>query len=183
MDSTRIDDLLGAFSRRLSRRATLGAALSSLLAPGILAPMANDAEAKKRKKRKNKKKGGGPTPPPGATCSDGVKNGNETDVDCGGPDCPPCANGRLCDSNTDCGTARCGDGRGDGNICQSCESGGGVCGEDENGLCECDLASGICFTDKSPNPNDFEDECPVCPAGSVCRSFLAGSVCWPLCGG
>ncbi|MCX7549262.1 hypothetical protein OS191_00245, partial [Xanthomarina sp. F2636L] len=24
------------------------------------------------------------------TCSDGVQNGNETGVDCGGPDCAPC---------------------------------------------------------------------------------------------
>ena len=31
--------------------------------------------------------GGGPT------CSDGVQNGNETGVDCGGPDCPPCNTG------------------------------------------------------------------------------------------
>ncbi len=26
-----------------------------------------------------------------ATCSDGIQNGNETDIDCGGPDCQPCA--------------------------------------------------------------------------------------------
>lgn len=25
-----------------------------------------------------------------ATCTDGIMNGNETDVDCGGPDCVPC---------------------------------------------------------------------------------------------
>ena len=27
---------------------------------------------------------------PTATCSDGIQNGNETGVDCGGPDCPAC---------------------------------------------------------------------------------------------
>ncbi|NNE25355.1 MAG: T9SS type A sorting domain-containing protein [Saprospiraceae bacterium] len=31
------------------------------------------------------------TAPP--TCTDGVQNGNETGVDCGGPDCPPCNSG------------------------------------------------------------------------------------------
>lgn len=34
-------------------------------------------------------------PPPTPTCSDGIQNGNETGVDCGGPDCaecPPCTN-------------------------------------------------------------------------------------------
>jgi len=30
----------------------------------------------------------GPPPPP--TCTDGIQNGNETGVDCGGPDCPAC---------------------------------------------------------------------------------------------
>lgn len=33
--------------------------------------------------------GGGPAP----TCTDGIQNGNETGVDCGGPDCPPCNTG------------------------------------------------------------------------------------------
>ncbi|MEO1626293.1 MAG: T9SS type A sorting domain-containing protein [Bacteroidota bacterium] len=31
------------------------------------------------------------TPPPPATCTDGIQNGQETGIDCGGPDCPPCA--------------------------------------------------------------------------------------------
>lgn len=29
----------------------------------------------------------------GPTCTDGIQNGNETGVDCGGPDCPPCNTG------------------------------------------------------------------------------------------
>ena len=33
---------------------------------------------------------GGPDCPACPTCTDGVQNGNETDVDCGGPDCPAC---------------------------------------------------------------------------------------------
>ncbi len=28
-----------------------------------------------------------------STCSDGIQNGNETGIDCGGPDCTPCNNG------------------------------------------------------------------------------------------
>ncbi len=42
---------------------------------------------------------GGPDCDPcggGPTCSDGVQNGNETGIDCGGPDCDPC-NGASCD--------------------------------------------------------------------------------------
>ncbi|MEL6862827.1 MAG: discoidin domain-containing protein, partial [Bacteroidota bacterium] len=38
---------------------------------------------------------GGPDCPACPTCSDGVQNGNETGVDCGGPDCPACS-GATC---------------------------------------------------------------------------------------
>ena len=41
--------------------------------------------------------GGGPTP----TCTDGVQNGNETGVDCGGPDCAPCNTGGCTDVQID----------------------------------------------------------------------------------
>ena len=36
------------------------------------------------------------------TCSDDTRNGDETDVDCGGPDCDPCPNGGGCISDGDC---------------------------------------------------------------------------------
>jgi beta-glucosidase-like glycosyl hydrolase len=43
----------------------------------------------------------------GPTCTDGVKNGSETDVDCGGS-CPSkCANGKLCAINADCQSNNC----------------------------------------------------------------------------
>ena len=45
---------------------------------------------------------GGPDCPPCSTpptCNDNVMNGNETGVDCGGPDCPPCAPAPTCSDN------------------------------------------------------------------------------------
>ena len=39
-------------------------------------------------------------------CHDGVKGGDETDVDCGGP-CAPCEDGRACAAPEDCASARC----------------------------------------------------------------------------
>ena len=36
------------------------------------------------------------------SCTDGIKNGNETDVDCGGPDCGACL-GQPCDPQNGCG--------------------------------------------------------------------------------
>ena len=55
--------------------------------------------------------GGGPAP----TCTDGVQNGNETGVDCGGPDCAPCVVPPTCDdgiqngdeTGVDCGGPDC----------------------------------------------------------------------------
>lgn len=43
--------------------------------------------------------GGTPPPPPAPTCTDGVQNGNETGIDCGGPDCIACPTG-SCDAPT-----------------------------------------------------------------------------------
>ena len=62
---------------------------------------------------------GTPPPPPDKgvpipSCSDGIKNQKETDVDCSGP-CPACANGKKCLSGLDCQSGWCDAPR--GNIC------------------------------------------------------------------
>jgi hypothetical protein len=41
------------------------------------------------------------------TCSDAVRNANETDIDCGGGTCPTCANGKHCQVNGDCQSGVC----------------------------------------------------------------------------
>jgi len=47
---------------------------------------------------------------PAPTCSDGVTNAQETDVDCGGPDCARCGLGGSCGENGDCTSGVCLDG-------------------------------------------------------------------------
>src|SRR5262249_13229549 len=42
-----------------------------------------------------------------ATCSDSIKNGTESDVDCGGASCPPCNIGQKCGANGDCKGQSC----------------------------------------------------------------------------
>src|SRR5262249_28578745 len=42
-----------------------------------------------------------------AACTDAVKDANETDVDCGGPDCAPCAVGKGCERGPDCESGLC----------------------------------------------------------------------------
>ena len=39
---------------------------------------------------------------PQPNCSDGKKNGGETDIDCGGPNCSACAIGKTCTKTSDC---------------------------------------------------------------------------------
>ena len=44
--------------------------------------------------------------PDGGTCADSLRNGSETDVDCGGR-CAPCADCRSCQAATDCSGGTC----------------------------------------------------------------------------
>ncbi|MBL94984.1 MAG: hypothetical protein CMF70_06735 [Magnetovibrio sp.] len=80
------------------------------------------------------------------SCTDNIRNGYETDVDCGGPDCPPCQLNKMCVIHGDCvdwcaedtcmlTRTKCSDG-----IHNSAETdidcGGGTCeGCDEEGKC------------------------------------------------
>ena len=173
MDARQFDIVTRTLGAAPSRRTVLFGLGSGLLAT---LPLAADAKKKKRKK----KKGGGTPPPSGPTCSDGVKNGSESDIDCGGPSCQRCATGRICTRNTDCATSRCGDGLGEGNVCRTCNN-DGVCGSDSRGGCRCSVQSGACLSDFTPTV--FSQGCPICPAGQICIQFDAGEACMPLCGG
>jgi hypothetical protein len=57
---------------------------------------------------------GGVCAQPPTTCANTVLDPGETDVDCGGPNCPQCANGKSCTSSTDCQSGVCSAG-----VCQS----------------------------------------------------------------
>ncbi|CAF3211829.1 unnamed protein product [Rotaria socialis] len=41
------------------------------------------------------------------TCTDGYRNGNETDIDCGGEKCSKCPNGKTCKADSDCVSEVC----------------------------------------------------------------------------
>ncbi len=45
--------------------------------------------------------------PPGDPCSDGIRDGNETDTDCGGPDCYACYPKSSCQADRDCRAGTC----------------------------------------------------------------------------
>lgn len=61
------------------------------------------------------------SPGPVTSCTDGVRNGTETDVDCGGSACPPCGAGRACLVAADCQGQAC-----NGGICTPHPTGAGV---------------------------------------------------------
>jgi hypothetical protein len=51
------------------------------------------------------------------TCNDGVKNGNESDIDCGAAPCGLCANGKACTVGGNCVGTFC-----NNNICAACDA-------------------------------------------------------------
>ena len=79
-------------------------------------------------------------------CDDGLQNGDETDLDCGGS-CAPCALGQACQQGSDCQSAVC-----EGGACApapACDD--GVQNGDESDL-------------------DCGGSCMPCPVGGACQS-------------
>ena len=132
------------------------------------------------------------------TCDDGVLNGLETDLDCGGLDCEACEIGANCDDNTDCKSGLCSlDGVclaaptcDDGllnNLESDLDCGGPNCPSCPDGdRCEIDTdcESGYCSTDGLCAPPTCDDgaqngeetgvdcggpECPTCQLGESCQ--------------
>lgn len=100
-------------------------------------------------------------------CGDGVENGNETGLDCGGPDCGDCANGEGCDTGNDCVSGYCGA----GNICMAC-----------TGDANCPLAkycnAGVCTPDNmNGSPCSSAEQCTsgFCADGFCCDSNCVGA--------
>jgi hypothetical protein len=94
----------------------------------------------------------------GSACDDGIRNGSESDVDCGGS-CAACDNGEDCDHDGDCSSGSCSagacadpsctDGKRNGNE-TGVDCGGGSCaGCGEGSECSepTDCASGPCGDD------------------------------------
>lgn len=90
-------------------------------------------------------------------CSDSVRNGNETGLDCGGRSCKPCSDSQSCRLDQDCESGDC-----DNGICRSCSDG------TKNGLeqdVDCGAVSGCgrCADGK------------ICASNEDCKSALCGS--------
>ncbi len=138
MDSNRFDAVARALTAGTPRRTVLGLLAGSLV--GLASHDAREVEGKKKRRRKKPKPATPPVsppppppPPPAPSCSDGIQNGSETDVDCGGGTCDKCFNGKVCIQTDDCFSNRCITGK-----CKDCSSDPqcpGDCGCGNNGLC------------------------------------------------
>jgi hypothetical protein len=85
------------------------------------------------------------------TCGDGIQDGVETDVDCGGGVCSACPDGKRCQNGSDCNTGNCT---------------GGYCVE-------------TTCTDHQQNESETDVDCggPQCGPCSAGRRCLLGSDC------
>lgn len=82
--------------------------------------------------------------PPPPSCNNQRKDGDETDLDCGGPECAPCSDDQACVLGRDCTSGVCGD-----NLqCASARCGDGVVNGDD--VCDDNGESAECDTDCTP---------------------------------
>ncbi len=131
---------------------------------------------------------------PAPSCEDAVQNQDESDVDCGGANCEPCADGAVCVQDTDCQIGTCILG-----VCAapSCEDGimnadetdadcgGGVCGpcmdnlacvapEDcISGVCTENLCTPASCADAVKNGDETDVDC----GGLTCDGCLGDLAC------
>ncbi|MBK8252743.1 MAG: hypothetical protein IPK82_08760 [Polyangiaceae bacterium] len=120
-----------------------------------------------------------------AQCNDGVKNGNETDLDCGGSCGASCEKDQGCNVNADCVSGNCtGDKCALGSDGEECTTNAGcVSGICEDNVCCATTCVGECVTCKQAG---IEGICVALPAGtqancpgSVCNSVGVCGVCTP----
>jgi cysteine-rich repeat protein len=100
-----------------------------------------------------------------ATCGDGVQNGEETDLDCGGPACVKCADLLSC---------------GFGSDCQS-----GIC---KNGKCKVPACNDMVDNGQETDVDCGGPACPKCATGEGCSvnsdclsDLCSGTTCLPSC--
>ncbi len=181
MDHNRFDVIAKTIGARVSRRTGIGLLLGGSLAGSLPAPRADAKKnkpcppCKKRKKGKctAKEPNGTPCSRGGlcrkgrckpATCSDGFKNGGETDVDCGGM-CPRCLTDKTCITRDDCDSSFCPPELG---RCHGCAFDGN-CEADADGFCFCTLrADGQKVCRKQQLGFGPVAACADCPVGMGC---------------
>lgn len=139
-----------------------------------------------------------------AECGDSIKNGDESDIDCGGPVCPPCGTDQGCLAKSDCQSKVCIAGTCRAPTCMDMTANGDEtdvdcggptctkCADTKKCLVAGDCISGVCMdgvcqvpkcTDGVENGSETDLDCgagcPGCAAGKSCNANLdcASEVC------
>ncbi|WP_437574898.1 formylglycine-generating enzyme family protein [Sorangium sp. So ce887] len=115
---------------------------------------------------------------PLASCTNGVKDGGESDLDCGGS-CPPCVDGQACAAPTDCVSRRCEEDAGGGSAGSGGSGGsaGTTCAaaQCDNGVRDGDETDTDCGRGASPRGGN-----PACPPCADLQDCAVGSDCESL---
>ncbi len=137
---------------------------------------------------------GGAGPVVSGHCANRTPDADETDTDCGGIDCSPCALGRRCDADSDCAESDCNGGKCQAASCTDGEKngtetdvdcGGGeecaACGPDKVCTAPTDCQSGVCSGGRCAEPScsdrvkngtetdvDCGGDCDGCDVGDSC---------------
>jgi hypothetical protein len=96
-------------------------------------------------------------PPKGEACEDNRKNGEETDIDCGGPTCAPCGLGQGCLADSDCGSW------------PGCDT--------KKGGCACDAVSHACVVNHCVDHKQNAGETAIDCGGGECAGCAEGAAC------
>jgi hypothetical protein len=192
MDADRFDALARTLTpgSRRSFVGTLSAVAGSALAPllarddatahdlskkckNIKDKKKRKACVKKAKKHKAQHAAEGSASTVASTCGDGVRNGGETDIDCGGP-CPPCADGQACATRSDCQSRVC-----TNNTCRVPTCSDGVKNGNETDI---DCGGGICPDCAIGQACLVDGDCEVPPPGlGVGGGTCCNKVCAECC--
>ncbi|MBX3234212.1 MAG: SUMF1/EgtB/PvdO family nonheme iron enzyme [Labilithrix sp.] len=113
----------------------------------------------------------------GADPENGKKDGDETDVDCGGKSAPKCEEGKSCDENDDCESASCTSG-----TCKAPSPDDGLKNADETDVDCGGVAAPKCALDKAceKNTDCASDACGYekkCVEFKSCVSHFGGDTC------
>ncbi len=132
------------------------------------------------------------------TCIDGILNEGETDIDCGGPSCGGCVNGKKCVGDGDCISQgcsitsltcvpQCTDGRKDGvetdvdcggaNTCPRCPNTEGCALDSDCGSNACDAVSHTCVADQCTDHRTDGVETDIDCGGGTCATCGFGKNC------
>jgi hypothetical protein len=125
--------------------------------------------------------GGGGSPP---GCSNDAQGGSETDVDCGGTDCPACANDRHCLEWNDCQSRFCDTSGGSPGVCAVCWDDGN-CTLLGDAWCDLGTAGGTCTARREPGEHcGADNQCAtaycvdaVCCLQAACDAVGDCSIC------